>query len=139
MVAMRFQTLIKLVAALALATLAACAGRQPTIDVGVRNALATHAQDPGLRAYPGLYEIAEVTTLSKREVRDGVLDVQASVQLVLVKDVAQWVKTDGVGGLGEQGFAAYKQFRNAKAGATYDETTTIRFTRQADGWTATPR
>lgn len=119
--------------------LAACAGRQPSIDVGVRDALATHNRYPGLRAYPGLYEIVDVETLNKNQVRDGVLDVQAKVQLQLVKDVSEWVKSDGVGGLGEQGFAAYKQFRNAKAGATYDETTTIRFTKKDDGWTAAPR
>lgn len=119
--------------------LAACAGRQPSIDVGVRDALATHNQYPGLRAYPGLYEIVDVETLNKNQVRDGVLDVQAKVQLQLVKDVSEWVKSDGVGGLGEQGFAAYKQFRNAKAGAIYDETTTIRFTKKDDGWTAAPR
>ena len=139
MVAMRFQTLIKLVAATGVLLLAACAGRAPDIDVGVRDALATHGQYPGLRAYPGLYEIVGVETLSKNKVRDGVLDVQAKVQLQLVKDVSDWVKTDGVGGLGEQGFAAYKQFRNAKAGTSYDETATIRFTKKEDGWTAAPR
>lgn len=119
--------------------LTACALHQPDIKPGVRDALATHTQYPGLRAYPGLYEIVKVTTVSKDEVRDGVIDVQAKVKLQLVKDVSDWVKTDGVGGLGEQGFAAYMQFRNAKAGATYEPVTTVRFTENNSGWTAAVR
>lgn len=124
---------------LAAGLLTACALRQPAVEPGVRDALATHSQYPGLRAYPGLYEIVKISTVSKREVRDGVIDVEAKVRLQLVKDVSDWVKTDGVGGLGEQGFAAYKQFRNAKAGATYEPVTTVRFTKNDSGWTAAAR
>ena len=117
------------------ATMAACANR-PAIKDGVRAALAEQTQYPGLRAYPGLYEITAIETLDKTTVRDGVVDVRAKVSIRLVKDVSEWVRTDGVGGLGEQGFNAYKQFRNAKAGDRYTEQAQFRFVHADGTWTA---
>ena len=119
----------------AVSVLAACANR-PAVKDGVRSALAQQSQYPGLRAYPGLYEITKIETLDKTKVREGVIDVRARLSIRLVKDVAEWVRTDGVGGLGEQGFAAYKQFRNAKAGDQYTEIAEFRFVQEDGAWTA---
>lgn len=113
--------------------LASCA-TGPDPGAVVRSELDQALAYPGLRAFPGLYEITSVDIVRKHAINDSTYEVEAEVELRLLKDVADWVKTDGVGGLGENGFAAYRRFRNAKAGDRFSQRVTYRLVEAEAGW-----
>lgn len=112
----------------------ACVITGPDTRALVRSQLVDERVYPGTQAFPGLYEITDVQVLREHEVNDDTLDVEAEVTVRLVKDVADWVKNEGVGGLGEQGFAAYRQFRNAKAGDRFTQRVDYRLIRRDSAW-----
>lgn len=113
--------------------LASCATGPDTRAV-VRGELDQALAYPGLRAFPGLYEITAVDILRKHSVNDTTYDIEVEIEVRLLKDVSDWVRTDGVGGLGENGFAAYRRFRNAKAGDKFSQRVTYRITEADSGW-----
>lgn len=107
----------------------------PDADSVLRSELDASRAFPGMQAFPGLYEIVDVDIVREHAVNDQTVEIEADVTVRLLKDVADWVKNEGVGGLGEQGFAAYRQFRNAKAGDRFSERVQYRLTQQESSWT----
>ena len=115
-------------------TFSACAIRGPAVEDLVRADLEQSRHYPGLKAFPGLYEITRIETVNQREPTDKVVVAEAAVTVTLVKDVADWIRDDSAGGLGEAGFDAYKKFRSAKAGEVFDTLIEYRLEHGEQGW-----
>jgi hypothetical protein len=138
MVAMNYKNILMMLAALALVSAAGCVSG-PSPRAIVKTELDSAFAYPGMRAFPGLYEIVSIDIVRKHSVNPNTYDVEADVKVRLLKDVADWVKTDGVGGLGENGFAAYRRFRNGKVGDTFSERVQYRITENGEQWSGQRR
>ncbi len=93
--------------------LASCA-TGPDPGAVVRSELDQALAYPGLRAFPGLYEITSVEIVRKHAINDSTYEVEAEVEL--------------------HGFAAYRRFRNAKAGDRFSQRVTYRLVEAEAGW-----
>ncbi len=138
MVAMNFKRFLMVLATAAAMAAAGCVSGPNPRDV-VRAELDSAFAYPGMRAFPGLYEIVGIDIVREHAVNETTYDLEADVKVRLLKDVADWVRTDGVGGLGENGFAAYRRFRNGKAGDTFTERVQYRITENGEGWSGRRR